>query len=374
MSGAPSADEIDTLEATILECAEVTGLLEEGRELGCLSNQDVTEALRDVELTAVQLEELLHILADAGIELIEEDAPAGEGATSEPADDELRTHEPEVMKVMSSDSVHLYLRELGRAPLLTGAEEVSLARRIERGDEVARRRLIESNLRLVVSIAKRHGGRGLPLLDLIQEGNLGLMRAVEKFDYRRGFKFSTYATWWIRQAVSRALADQSRTIRVPVHMTEKIQAYVRVQRMLLQDMGHEPTIEEIAAGMEVTTDKAREIRRISQEPASLQQQIGDDDGAQLIDFLEDTQAVAPVDAVTDLAQREQILAVLSALPPRESSVLRLRFGLDDGRPRTLDQVGRVFGVTRERIRQIEARTLAQLKSGQAAQCLREYLD
>ena len=270
--------------------------------------------------------------------------------------------------------MRLYFHELGRAPLLTAVQEVALARRIERGDEGARRTLIESNLRLVVSIAKRHSSGGLPLLDLIQEGNLGLLRAVEKFDYRRGFKFSTYATWWIRQAVMRALADQSRTIRVPVHMAEKIQSFLRVQRMLVQEVGHEPTIEEIAAAMDLSVERAREIRRISQEPASLQQQVGDDGGAQLMDFLEDTHMAAPVEQVTDLAQREQILEVLGALPLRESSVLRLRFGLDDGRPRTLDEVGRVFGVTRERIRQIEARTLAQLKSLNEAQCLREYLE
>jgi RNA polymerase primary sigma factor len=371
---AAPADDTGTLEAAFLERAEVTCLLEEGRELGCLHSGAVSDALRDVEVTAAQLEELLLVLTDAGIELLEDDAPAAEGTEPEPADDEPRALKHDIQGATTADPIRLYFHEIGKVSLLTAVEEVALARRIERGDEAARRTLIESNLRLVVSIAKRHSGGGLPLLDLIQEGNLGLLRAVEKFDYRRGFKFSTYATWWIRQAVMRALADQSRTIRVPVHMAEKIQSYIRVQRMLVQEVGHEPTIEEIAAGMDVTEERAREIRRISQEPASLQQQVGDDGGAQLMDFLEDKRMPAPVEQVTDLAQREQILEVLGALPLRESSVLRLRFGLDDGRPRTLDEVGRVFGVTRERIRQIEARTLAQLKSLQEAQCLREYLE
>jgi RNA polymerase primary sigma factor len=275
---------------------------------------------------------------------------------------------------MSADPLRLYFHQLGKVPLLTGVEEVALARRIERGDEAARRKLIESNLRLVVSIAKRHRGRGMPLLDLIQEGNLGLMRAVDKFDYRRGFKFSTYATWWIRQAVTRALADQSRTIRVPVHMAEKIQTFSRVHRALVQEVGREPTVEEVAAEMDVTVDRAHEIQRISQEPASLHQQVGDEGGAQLGDFLEDTQSAAPVEEVTCITQREQILTVLGGLSLREQRVLRLRFGIDDGRPRTLDEVGRVFGVTRERIRQIEARTLMKLQAIREAQCLREYLE
>jgi RNA polymerase primary sigma factor len=363
------------LERTPLDCPEVSALLEEGRELGCLTTGAVSAALRDIEVTAAQLEELLHLLADAGIEVLEEDAQAREGAASTANDDEREMHEHTAVTGSAiADPVRLYFQELGRVPLLTGVEEVSLARRIERGDEAARRKLIESNLRLVVSIAKRHAGRGLPLLDLIQEGNLGLMRAVEKFDYRRGYKFSTYATWWIRQAVTRALADQSRTIRVPVHMAEKIQVYARVQRALVQEVGREPTLEEVAAAMDVTAERAREIQRISREPASLQQHVGDDGASQLGDFLEDTESAAPLEEVTGLAQREQVLTVLGALSLRESRVLRLRFGLDDGRPRTLDEVGRVFGVTRERIRQIEAKTLTKLKALREAQCLREYLD
>jgi RNA polymerase primary sigma factor len=368
-------DEGGSPEAALLGCPEVVSLFEEGRELGCLSSEAVSEALRDVEVTAAQLEDLLLALADAGVELTEEAVPASADPAPDSGDEESEPRDHGTLsKPATADPVRLYFNELGKVPLLTGVEEVALARRIERGDEAARRKLIESNLRLVVSIAKRHAGRGLPLLDLIQEGNLGLMRAVAKFDYRRGYKFSTYATWWIRQAVSRALADQSRTIRVPVHMAEKIQVYARVQRSLVQEVGREPTLEEVAEAMDVTTERAREIRRISQEPASLQQQVGDDGTAQLGDFLEDKQSVAPIEEVADLAQREQVLTVLDGLSSRESSVLRLRFGLDDGRPRTLDEVGRAFGVTRERIRQIEAKTLAKLKALHEAQCLRDYLD
>jgi RNA polymerase primary sigma factor len=373
---APTADSTDAIEAALLDCPEVATLLEEGRELGCLAAGVVTAALREIEVTPAQIEELLHVLADTGIEVVDQECPAaGDAAAAGPADVDPRTDEDEpFQKATTTDPVRLYFHELGRVPLLTGVQEVALARRIEHGDEAARRKLIESNLRLVVSIAKRHSGRGLPLLDLIQEGNLGLMRAVEKFDYRRGYKFSTYATWWIRQAVSRALADQSRTIRVPVHMAEKIQVYARVQRALVQEVGREPTLEEVADAMDVSVERAREIRRISQEPASLQQQVGDDGSAQMGDFIEDKAAATPVETVAANSQREEVLAVIAALSGRESTVLRLRFGLDDGRPRTLDEVGRVFGVTRERIRQIEAKTLVKLKALTEAQRLREYLD
>jgi len=359
----------------LIDCAEVTCLIEEGHELGCLSSGDVATALRDVEVTATQLEELLIVLAEMGIEIIEDDARAETNAHGQAAADGDAGPKLDLsVKAVSSDPVRLYFHEMGKVPLLTGVEEVALARRIERGDAAARRKLIESNLRLVVSIAKRHAGRGMPLLDLIQEGNLGLMRAVEKFDYRRGFKFSTYATWWIRQAITRALADQSRTIRVPVHMVENIQTYVRVQRLLIQEIGREPVPEEIAAEMGVTVAKIREIQRISQEPASLHQQVGDEGDSQLGDFVEDTKSAAPVEEVAEIVQHEEIMAVLGLLSRRERTVLRLRFGLDDGRPRTLEEVGQVFGVTRERIRQIEARTLAKLKAIREAQCLQEYLD
>ncbi len=370
-----SPEETDSASPLLIDCAEVHCLIEEGHELGCLSGSEIATALRDVEVTAVQLEELLHQLVDMGIEIIEDEAPpvaeTGEAVVeeAEPA--------PKLdlsMKSVSSDPVRLYFQEMGKVPLLTGVEEVSLARRIERGDAAARQKLIESNLRLVVSIARRHVGRGMPLLDLIQEGNLGLMRAVEKFDYRRGFKFSTYATWWIRQAITRAMADQSRTIRVPVHMVEHIQTFVRVQRLLVQEIGREPTPEEIAAEMGVTLAKVREIQRISQEPASLHQAVGDEGDSQLGDFVEDTQSAAPVEEVAGIVQREEVVAVLDLLSYRERHVLRLRFGLDDGRPRTLEEVGQVFGVTRERIRQIESRTLAKLKAIREAQCLQDYLD
>jgi RNA polymerase primary sigma factor len=370
-----SPDETGSASAALIDCAEVVCLIQEGHELGCLSSAEVAAALHDVEVTATQLEELLLALTDMGIEIVEDDAHAviepGDHATDEV---EAAPKLDLSMKTVSSDPVRLYFHEMGKVPLLTGVEEVALAKRIERHDEAARQKLIESNLRLVVSIAKRHVGRGMPLLDLIQEGNLGLMRAVEKFDYRRGFKFSTYATWWIRQAITRALADQSRTIRVPVHMVENIHTLVRVQRILVQEIGREPTPEEIAAEMGVTPAKVREIQRISQEPASLHQQVGDEGDSQLGDFIEDTQSTAPVEEVAEIVRREEIVAVLGLLSHRERSVLRLRFGLEDGRPRTLDEVGRVFGVTRERIRQIEAKTLAKLKAYREAQCLQEYLD
>jgi RNA polymerase primary sigma factor len=263
---------------------------------------------------------------------------------------------------------------MGKVPLLTAVEEVALAKRIERHDLAAKRKLIESNLRLVVSIAKRHVGRGMPLLDLIQEGNLGLIRAVEKFDYRRGFKFSTYATWWIRQAITRALADQARTIRVPVHMVENINKLVRVQRQLVQEIGCEPTPEQMAAEMGITPAKVREIQKIGQEPASLHQQVGDEGDSQLGDFIEDKDSASPVDEVAGIVRREEIVAVLGLLTHRERSVLMLRFGLDDGHPLTLEEVGQRFGVTRERIRQIEAKTLAKLKAYREAQRLQDFLD
>jgi len=370
-----SRDETDSTSAPLIDSAEVHCLIEEGHELGCLSGSEIATALRDIEVTAVQLEELLHQLVDMGIEIIEDEAPPA----AETGDAVVEEADPPPkldlsMKSVSSDPVRLYFQEMGKVPLLTGVEEVSLARRIERGDAAARQKLIESNLRLVVSIARRHVGRGMPLLDLIQEGNLGLMRAVEKFDYRRGFKFSTYATWWIRQAITRAMADQSRTIRVPVHMVEHIQTFVRVQRLLVQEIGREPTPEEIATEMGVTLAKVREIQRISQEPASLHQAVGDEGDSQLGDFVEDTQSAAPAEEVAGIVQREEVVAVLGLLSYRERHVLRLRFGLDDGRPRTLEEVGQVFGVTRERIRQIESRTLAKLKAIREAQCLQDYLD
>ncbi len=366
------ADETDASQARLIRRPEVVALLEEGRELGCLSSSAVVIALADVEVSAVQLEELLHYLADMGVEIVEDDAPVAEAADAgeEPSP---RRRDP-MLGGISSDPVRVYFQQLGKTPLLTDVQEVALARRAERGDEAARSKLIESNLRLVISIARRHVGRGMPLLDLIQEGNLGLMRAVDKFDYRRGFRFSTYATWWIRQAVTRSLADQSRTIRVPVHMADKLQTYIRVQRMLVQEKGREPNLEEIAAEMGISVAKARDIQGMGKEPASLQQAIGEEGDSQLGDFVEDRHAAAPVEEVADVVRREEILTVLHGLSHRERRVLCLRFGLDDGRPRTLEEVGQVFGVTRERIRQIESRTLARLRINNDAQCLRDYLD
>jgi RNA polymerase primary sigma factor len=279
---------------------------------------------------------------------------------------------PTGMKI--NDPVRMYLKEIGRVSLLTGDEEVALAERIEQGDETAKQELAEANLRLVVSIAKRYVGRGMQFLDLIQEGNMGLMKAVEKFDYRKGFKFSTYATWWIRQAITRAIADQARTIRIPVHMVETINKLIRIQRNLLQDLGREPTPEEIGAEMDIVTDKVRDILKIAQEPVSLETPIGEEDDSHLGDFIEDNEAISPADSAAYQMLKEQLESVLDTLTDREENVLRLRFGLEDGRTRTLEEVGKVFGVTRERIRQIEAKALRKLRHPSRSKQLRDFLD
>ncbi|MCH4170441.1 MAG: RNA polymerase sigma factor RpoD [Lactobacillus sp.] len=276
--------------------------------------------------------------------------------------------------VKINDPVRMYLKEIGRVPLLTADEEVALALKIEQGDEEAKQRLAEANLRLVVSIAKRYVGRGMQFLDLIQEGNMGLMKAVEKFDYRKGFKFSTYATWWIRQAITRAIADQARTIRIPVHMVETINKLIRIQRQLLQDLGREPTPEEIGAEMDMPTDKVREILKIAQEPVSLETPIGEEDDSHLGDFIEDADATSPEDHASYELLKEQLENVLDTLTDREENVLRLRFGLDDGRTRTLEEVGKVFGVTRERIRQIEAKALRKLRHPSRSKQLKDFLE
>ena len=273
-----------------------------------------------------------------------------------------------------NDPVRMYLKEIGRVSLLTGDEEVALAERIEQGDETAKQELAEANLRLVVSIAKRYVGRGMQFLDLIQEGNMGLMKAVEKFDYRKGFKFSTYATWWIRQAITRAIADQARTIRIPVHMVETINKLIRIQRNLLQDLGREPTPEEIGAEMDIVTDKVRDILKIAQEPVSLETPIGEEGDSHLGDFIEDNEAISPADSAAYQMLKEQLESVLDTLTDREENVLRLRFGLEDGRTRTLEEVGKVFGVTRERIRQIEAKALRKLRHPSRSKQLRDFLD
>ena len=375
MPESASAEGVASAVLALLDTDEIRGLIDEGHEQGCLSGVHIAATLHDVDVTVEQLDELLLALVDLGIDILESDAPATTSEDS-PTDDDDEAH-PKLdlsVKTPSSDPLRMYFSAMGKAPLLTAVEEVSLAKRIERRDLAAQRKLIESNLRLVVSIAKRHVGRGMPLLDLIQEGNLGLMRAVEKFDYRRGFKFSTYATWWIRQAITRALANQARTIRIPAHMVENINKFVRVQRQLVQDIGHEPTPEEIAAEMGVSPEKVREILKISQDPVSLERPVGEEGDAQLGDFIEDKDSVSPPEEVGEIVQCEEIVLVLSLLTHRERSVLKLRFGLEDGRPRTLEEVGQTFGVTRERIRQIEAKTLVKLKAYREVQGLHEFLD
>ena len=367
----PESSSADAADHPLLQTEEVRGLIDEGHEQGYLSGASIATTLRDLDLTTEQLDELLLTLTDLGIDIVEGDALVGGGEPGSRDDDETHAKLDLSIKSISSDPVRLYFLEMGKVPLLSAVEEVSLARRIERRDAAARRKLIEANLRLVVSIAKRHIGRGMPLLDLIQEGNLGLMRAVEKFDYRRGFKFSTYATWWIRQAITRAIADQARTIRIPVHMVENINRFIRVQRELLQDIGREPTIEEVAAEMGLSPEKVREIKKISQEPASLHQCVGEEGDSMLGDFIEDKDSVSPVDQVGDIVRRECIGLALGALTHRERRVIQLRFGLEGENPRTLEEVGLKFGVTRERIRQIEAKTLAQLRAYRDVQLLRE---
>ena len=351
---------------------EVQALLDEGREQGYLKEPQIIAALGDLELSVEQIEEIHAHCADLGIDILDSDAHAVE--VDPASEDEAPTKLDLSVKSPSTDPVRMYFSEMGKVPLLTAEQEVSLARRIERRDMDAKRQLIEANLRLVVSIARRHTGRGMSLLDLIQEGNLGLIRAVEKFDYKRGFKFSTYATWWIRQAITRALADQARTIRIPVHMVENINKLIRVQRQLLQDIGREPTPEEIATEMGMAPDKVREMLKISQEPTSLHTPIGDEGDTMLGDFIEDKEAPSPVEEVDEIVQREELERVLDLLTQRERKVIELRYGLSDGQPRTLEEVGVEFGVTRERIRQIEAKTLAKLKAYRAAQSLRGFID
>lgn len=304
------------------------------------------------------------------------DREAGDGTDvdqlGEPVDDDDDLSMPD--GVALDDPVRMYLKEIGRIPLLTPEQEIELAKRIEQGDEEAKRKLIQANLRLVVSIAKRYVGRGMLFLDLIQEGNLGLIKAAEKFDYRKGFKFSTYATWWIRQAITRAIADQARTIRIPVHMVETINKLIRVQRQLVQELGREPTPEEIAKEMGIEPEKVREIMKIAQEPVSLETPIGEEEDSHLGDFIEDEDALAPAEAASQLLLREQLEDVLHTLTDREQKVLRLRFGLDDGRQRTLEEVGQVFGVTRERIRQIEAKALRKLRHPSRSKKLKDFLE
>lgn len=334
--------------------------------------------VKPMSLNADQIDDLYDQIESAGISVVDENgeptARALENKKTKLSAKELKqaADAPTGMKI--NDPVRMYLKEIGRVSLLTGDEEVSLAERIEAGDETAKQELAEANLRLVVSIAKRYVGRGMQFLDLIQEGNMGLMKAVEKFDYRKGFKFSTYATWWIRQAITRAIADQARTIRIPVHMVETINKLIRIQRNLLQDLGREPTPEEIGAEMDVATEKVRDILKIAQEPVSLETPIGEEDDSHLGDFIEDNEAVSPADSAAYQMLKEQLESVLDTLTDREENVLRLRFGLEDGRTRTLEEVGKVFGVTRERIRQIEAKALRKLRHPSRSKQLRDFLD
>jgi RNA polymerase primary sigma factor len=387
-----------------LDIEEVRELATWGKERGFLTTDEIVERLKTVELTPDQVDSVFVLLTEAGIEItdeavdevkeeIEEESKKAGGKGGEDLDLSVQP--------ATNDPVRMYLKEIGKVPLLTAEEEVSLAKRIEAGEAAsarinsdeklskdltarlqateadgleAKKKLVEANLRLVVSIAKRYVGRGMLFLDLIQEGNLGLIRAVEKFDHGKGYKFSTYATWWIRQAITRAIADQARTIRIPVHMVETINKLVRVQRQLLQDLGREPLPEEIADEMELSPEKVREILKVSQEPVSLETPIGEEEDSHLGDFIEDSGAVVPVDAAAFKLLQEQLEEVLDDLNTREKRVIQLRFGLLDGQPRTLEEVGRVFGVTRERIRQIESKTLSKLRHPSRSGRLRDYIE
>jgi len=390
-----------------LDYEEIKELLSKGQSRGVLTQDEIGESLQALNLTPEQMDHFYALLDELNVDVV--DGPSAENLRD--MEDEDSTDEKEESlekdaelagKTPTNDPVRMYLKEIGKVPLLTAAEEVDLAMKIEAGEEAsavlrekgdklsreelrrlrrqervgqeAKRKLVEANLRLVVSIAKRYVGRGMLFLDLIQEGNLGLIRAVEKFDFRKGYKFSTYATWWIRQAITRAIADQARTIRIPVHMVETINKLIRVQRQLLQELGREPMPEEIAEQMELTPEKVREIIKVSQEPVSLETPIGEEEDSHLGDFIEDADAVVPIDAASFILLQEQLEDVLNSLNEREKEVIRLRFGLTDGHPRTLEEVGREFGVTRERIRQIESKTLAKLRHPTRSAKLRDYLE
>jgi RNA polymerase primary sigma factor len=412
VGGPPGGETLIATITTVDTDAELERLLREARAEGSISAADLAERLGPLDLSPDDTDAVYQRLVEGGIDVVEDDEGLREEveADAEPEpivdpDDERRRARREVdqaLKAPTNDPVRMYLKEIGKVALLTAQQEVELAMRIEAGlvaedrlereatsvsedeaDELrwtmrdgqrAKRHLVEANLRLVVSIAKRYVGRGMGFLDLIQEGNLGLIRAVEKFDHTKGFKFSTYATWWIRQAITRAIADQARTIRIPVHMVETINKLVRIQRQLLQDLGREPTAEEIGEQMEMSPEKVREIQKISQEPVSLETPVGEEEDSHLGDFIEDSDAVVPLERASFRLLQEQLESVLHTLSGREKDVIRLRFGLVDGQPRTLEEVGKKFGVTRERIRQIESKTLSKLRHPSRSQKLRDYLE
>ena len=365
---------------------KLVGLLELAKKKkNVLEYQEISDYFKDQPLDAEQMDKIFDFLEASGVDVLRitensaDDLMLDDDMDIDGLDDE---EEVELDKIDLSvpegvsieDPVRMYLKEIGKVPLLSAEEEIELAKKMEQGDENAKKRLAEANLRLVVSIAKRYVGRGMLFLDLIQEGNLGLIKAVEKFDYRKGYKFSTYATWWIRQAITRAIADQARTIRIPVHMVETINKLIRVSRQLLQELGREPTPEEIAEEMDMPVDRVREILKISQEPGSLETPIGEEEDSHLGDFIQDDNVPVPADAAAFTLLKEQLVEVLGTLTEREQKVLRLRFGLDDGRARTLEEVGKEFNVTRERIRQIEAKALRKLRHPSRSRKLKDYLD
>ncbi|MCW3024741.1 MAG: polymerase, sigma 70 subunit, RpoD subfamily [Solirubrobacterales bacterium] len=399
-----------TADTALVEIEELQGIIAEGQEKGFLAAEALAGALEEAELSSGQAQDLLGYLEEHGIEVLsaadsgselqvrvpgepaagepEEDpgagrdpvAAGGEGTEDEAQEqvrgvqarlEELKRPELDLTVEPSLDSLRLYLRSIGRVPLLNAVEEVALAKRIERGDCAAKQHMVEANLRLVVSIAKGYVGRGLTLLDLIQEGSLGLIRAVEKFDYRRGYKFSTYATWWIRQAVTRSLADKGRTIRIPVHMVERLNKLIHTERRLLQQLGREPSAEELATELECSVREVRDVMRVAQQPVSLEKPVGEEDDSSLADFVEDVSAESPFEIASEALRRENIMRVLATLPRRERDVIEMRYGIVGGRSRTLEEVGRAFNITRERVRQIENRTLKKLQALPDAQQLRE---
>ena len=353
----------------------IKDLTELGKAKGSLTNDEIIEALGEIEFKPEELEKLYDNLEQLGVDIIEEDV---ENLVIEELEEIAGAKDDGSMEggdaLSIDDPVKVYLKEIGRVPLLTPEEEVDLAIKIADGDLDAKKRLSEANLRLVVSIAKRYLGRGMQFLDLIQEGNLGLIKAVEKFDYTKGFKFSPYATWWIRQAITRAIADQARTIRIPVHMVETINKVKKVSTQILHEQGHEPTAEEVAEKLDMSVDKVREILRVAQEPVSLETPIGEEEDSHLGDFIPDSDTPAPADEASHALLKEQLQEVLSTLTPREAKVLKLRFGLEDGKSRTLEEVGQEFAVTRERIRQIEAKALRKLRHPSRSKKLKDYLD